>query len=207
MNKKIIVYLVAAGWLSAGWSLAAPDSKDPAAGESAPVSLPDLRVSAIAGAEGQYFVGLINQKTGQASLLRIGNQIAGYTITEIDPESKTVRLEKGGVPYRLELTGDSVQVVEEDPETAPSADDVKPGPVKSLAEFLKEHPELDQKPGTKAPVPAPEPVTPEEGLKRMAETAGKPFDPSMLKPRTFEDFVREHAPASNAPPASANPVE
>ncbi len=194
--------LLTVGVLSAtivfGWTAQGIETNRAERSMAEPMVLPDLRVSAIAGVKGQYFVGMVDQKTGQASLLRIGNQIAGYTITEIDPESKAVRLEKGGVPYRLELSGDSVRVVADDPETAPSPDDMKPGPVKTMEEFLKEHPELNRTEGP-AITPSSKPISPEEGLRKMAEAAGKPFDPSMLKPRTFEDFVRENAPTNSKP--------
>lgn len=184
------------------WGVAKADGTETNRAErvtAEPTVLPDLRVSAIAGVEGQYFVGIVDQKTRQAQLLRVGDQIAGYKITEIDPESKAVRLEKKGIPYRLEMSGDSVRVVADDPETAPSPDDMKPGPVKTLDEFLKEHPELNRAEGP-AEAPSTQPVTPEEGLRKMAESAGKPFDPSMLKPRTFEDFVRENAPTNRPTP-------
>jgi hypothetical protein len=201
MNNLFFAIVCLSASIVFGWTAQGTETNRVERSVVEPMVLPDLRVSAIAGVEGQYFVGMVDQKTGQASLLRIGNQIAGYTITEIDPESKAVRLEKGGVPYRLELSGDSVRVVADDPETAPSAADMKPAPVKTMDEFLKEHPELNRTEGP-AIAPSTQPVSPEEGLRKMAETAGKPFDPSMLKPRTFEDFVRENAP-TNAKPRPA----
>lgn len=158
-----------------------------------------LRISAIVGNGDMLYVGIVDQRTKDSRLLKVGETFTGYKVTKIIQEEQAVHLTRGDEAYVMFLQGDETYLttlsdVDEGDRWDPEAEVEEP--VYSREDFLREHAVRLGMLEPDAPLPAEwtEPVEPEEALRRMAESVGMEVPPDALTPRTREDFLREHGP-------------
>lgn len=205
----------------------------------APMENGPLRLSAIVSSGTRYYGGFVDAETGQAHLVPEGGKVLHWRVTAIDETAMTALLEDSdGDKMLLALTGDEALAAEV------LAGQQVPH-IKTLEEFLAEHPELAAQAADQIPVEIPaatngvatfedflaahpewaglsnyvapelldsnavppatlsgedvesEPVSREEGLRRMAEQTGQSVPED--KETTFEEFLQRHAPAPENP--------
>ena len=195
----------------------------------APMENGPLRLSAIVSSGTRYYGGFVDAETGQAHLVPEGGKVLHWRVTSIDEAAMTALLEDSdGDKMLLALTGDEALAAEV------LAGQQVPH-IKTLEEFLAEHPELAAQAADQIPVEIPaatngvatfedflaahpewaglsnyvapelldsnavppatlsgedvesEPVSREEGLRRMAEQTGQSVPED--KETTFEEFL------------------
>lgn len=203
--------------------------------EAAPVDDAPLRLSALVSSGTRFYAGFVESKTGQAFLVPEGGKVLNWRVVKIDETALSAHLVDGvGTPLVLVLKGDAqaaaltqtegaapgIKTLEEflaeHPELSQSVTDVPPMPfpvdtntVVTYEDFLSAHPEMaglsnyvapDLRNPAGGPVPVlneamavSQPVSREEGLRRMAEQAGQPVPENGVT--TYEDFLRLHAPS------------
>jgi hypothetical protein len=235
MQKPVKQMIMAALLLGACFAVA----EEPAL---VPMENSPLRLSAIVSSGTRFYGGFVDAETGQAHLVPEGGKVMHWRVTAIDEVAMTALLEDSdGDKMLLALTGDEALAAEVlAGQQAPS--------IKTLEEFLAEHPELAAAAAEQVPVEFPavtngvatfedflaahpqwagvsnyvapelldsnavppatlsgaevesEPVSREEGLRRMAEQTGQSIPED--KETTFEEFLQQHAPAPEQPMVS-----
>lgn len=112
-----------------------------------PPELEPVRLSAIVNSGSRYLAGFVDAKTGVAYLIPVGGKMFNWRITAIDEKAMSALLvSPEGRELRLDLTGDV--------DAAPEGDAALPDEhIKTMAEFIAEHPELVQAPADVVPLP------------------------------------------------------
>ena len=112
-----------------------------------PPELEPVRLSAIVSSGSRYLAGFVDTKTGVAYLIPVGGKMFNWRVTAIDEKAMFALLvDPKGRELRLDLTGDAT--AEADGQT--TASDVR---IKTMAEFIAEHPELTEAPADAELVP------------------------------------------------------
>lgn len=142
MLKQVRGMVVAALLLGA-WSGVAEEAA------VAPMENGPLRLSAIVSSGTRYYGGFVDAETGQAHLVPEGGKVLHWRVTAIDEAAMTALLEDSdGAQLLLALTGDEALAAE-----------VLAGQqalrIKTLEEFLAEHPELVAQAADQTPVQIP----------------------------------------------------
>ena len=134
--------------------------------ERVPMENGPLRLSAIVSAGTRYYAGFVGAEDGAAYLVPEGGKVLNWRLTEIDEAAMTALLvDADGDEMFLALTGDEALAASTQPEAQ------APG-IKTLEQFLAEHPELAAQATPPAEFTFPEPTN--------------------NTPVTFEDFLASH---------------
>ena len=134
--------------------------------ERVPMENGPLRLSAIVSAGTRYYAGFVGAEDGTPYLVPEGGKVLNWRVTEIDETAMTALLvDADGDEMFLALTGDEALAASTQPDAQ------APG-IKTLEQFLAEHPELANQ-GT----PPGELTFPE---------------PTNNTPVTYEDFLASH---------------
>lgn len=133
LRRRIILMCVLVAWCAViGWVRAGDD-----AGGEAP-ELGSLRLSALVSAGTRHLAGFVDTATGTAYLIPVGGRLMNWRVTAIDEKEMNARLvNDAGQEIRVDLKGDA----------SPHADDTgepENNRIKTLAEFIAEHPALTE---------------------------------------------------------------
>jgi len=122
-----------------------------------------FRVSALIDGGKKFRVGFVDSTTGKAYLVAQGDAFFGFELEAMDYQAERVILRKGAARYGLSLKDDpTARVVvaaappKVPPATAaipPSLADTAPGKIKTVEEFLAEHPDLQATEGARFDFP------------------------------------------------------
>ncbi len=113
------------------------------------------RVSALAGNETEFRIGLVDLESGNAYLLRPGDKLDGFELVKPAANNETIILRKDGQSYELRLEGDPNAADLRAPDESENATIPPPIHSKSLEEFLAEYPEARATEGVWLKIPHP----------------------------------------------------
>lgn len=109
--------------------------------------LEPVRLSAIVNSGTRYLAGFVDAQTGVAYLIPVGGKLFDWRVTAIDEKAMTALLvNPEGGERRLDLTGN----LDAEAEGELTPPDMR---IKTMAEFIAEHPELTQAPADEDLVP------------------------------------------------------
>lgn len=142
-----------------------------------------FRVSALIDSNRKFRVGLVDSQTGKAYLLSKGDQLMGFVLESMDYQNERIILKKDGARYGLTLKDDpdAIRVVPVSlppPSALTTAESMEFSPpetmrVKTLKEFLDEHPDLKASEGPRYNFP-------------VTDASGE------AKGVTMEEFIQSH---------------
>ncbi len=131
-----------------------------------------FRVSALIDGEKKFRVGFVDSTTGKAYLVAQGDPFFGFVLEAMDYQSERVVLRKGMARYGLSLKDDlTAHVVMAPAPTAattgstaihPPPGEMASGKIKTLEDFLAEHPDLQASEGARYDFPTNQP--PAQGM-------------------------------------------
>lgn len=155
---------------------------------------PNFRISAITGSEGNYFVGIIDQASGDAQLVRMGSMFMGYLVESILPDQQEVVIAGENGRFVMYLQGDTTLITPLDAVE-------NEGPVGNGAsigvtyeQFIRDNFEAAGMSSPDEPIPEEymRPISKEEALQRMAESVGMEVPDDAFEPVSRDEFLQRY---------------